>query len=82
MNELSNDQYVHIGFAIQAKTLMRIDKLAAEYGLSRTACLQRLVEYAVRSHGEPLEVTATNPDGERRKDGVAITIHNEARKLL
>lgn len=79
---MSNDQYVNVVTDLQIKTLMRVDKLAKEYNLSRTACLQRLIEYAVRSHGEPLEVTATNPDGERHKNGVAITVNNELRKLL
>ena len=69
-------------FKIPLKLLKMVDKLATEYRLSRANTLKRLVEQAIMLEGEPSEVTTTNPGGERRKDGVAITVNNELRKLL
>lgn len=65
------------------KTLAQVEKLATEYGLSRANMLMKLVEAGlIHEHRESVEVSSVTEDGDRRKDGVAITIHNGARKIL
>ena len=79
---MSMDNDVAVTFKIPIKLLKTVDKLAAEYRISRANTLKLLVERGIMNHGEPSEVTTTNKEGERRKDGVAITVNNELRKLL
>ena len=71
-----------VTFKAGIKTVARIDKLAVEWDLSRANVVLKLVESALLHVGEPVEVSAITKDGERHKNGVAITVNNEARRLL
>ena len=51
-------------------------------GLSRANTVLKLVVSALIHVGEPVEVSAITNNGERHKNGVAITVNNEARRLL
>lgn len=79
---MPNDHYILISAQVPFKTVQRIDKLAQEYGLSRANTIVKLLEHAAKIHGEPIQTSSTTPNGERRKDGVSITINNELRKIL
>lgn len=79
---MPNDHYRHVAFSIQRKTLERIDKLAAEFGLSRANTLVTLIEQALIAHGEPIEVSTTNTNGVRRANNTAGVVANGLRKIL
>lgn len=76
------DNYISVALHLPYKTLQRVDKLAAEYGLSRANTLMRLVESAAMQHGEPIEVSSTTTNGERRKNGIPTVVNNGLRKIL
>jgi hypothetical protein len=76
------DLSITVSFKVGVKTLARVDKQAIEWDLSRANTLLKLVESALMHVGEPVECSAITNEGERRKDGVAVTMNNEARRLL
>lgn len=79
---MPGDQYVTVTASIPAKTRMRLDKTAAEYGISRANLVLHFIETGLRSIGEPLEASTTNIDAERRESGVPIVVNNGLRRLL
>ena len=79
---MAADLSVVVTFKAGVKTVSRIDKQAIEWGLSRANTVLKLVESALIHIGEPVEVSAITSNGERHKNGVAITVNNEARRLL
>jgi hypothetical protein len=47
--------YVTASVQLTRKTVILVDKLAAEYGVSRAKLLSTLVEWALHEHGENVE---------------------------
>lgn len=79
---MAADLSVLVSFKAGVKTIARIDKQAIEWGLSRANTVLKLVESALIHVGEPIEVNTVTNNGERHNNGVAITVNNEARRLL
>lgn len=50
--------YTSIGANVTMKTAFVIDRLAEEYGVSRTKMVSTLLEWAAEHHGESIEVAA------------------------
>ena len=71
-----------VTFKAGVKTVARVDKLAVEWDLSRANTVLKLVESVLLHVGEPVECSAITNEGERHRNGVAITMNNEARRLL
>lgn len=76
------DQYQTVTASIPHKTVLRLDKTAMEYGLSRANLVLHFIETGLRSIGEPLEVSTTNLDGEKNKAGLPVNLRNNLRKML
>ena len=79
---MAADLSLIVTFKAGVKTVARVDKLAVEWDLSRANTVLKLVESALLHVGEPVECSAITQDGERHKNGVAITVNNESRRLL
>ena len=76
------DLSITVSFKVGVKTLARVDKQAIEWDLSRGNTLLKLVESALMAVGEPVECSDITKGGERHKNGVAITVSTESRRLL
>lgn len=79
---MPNDHYVTVTAQLPYKTVQVIEALAITYGLSKANTIVKLLERAVMEHGEPVQVSRITQDGERHKNGVAISVNNELRKQL
>lgn len=76
------DHYVSMVVSVPSKLVMSIDRLAAEYGLSRTNTIKRLLEEAVHWHGAPVEQSNTFKHGARNKHKMPATVNNALRNVL
>jgi hypothetical protein len=76
------DNYVNVALHLPYKTLQRVDKLAAEYGLSRANTLMKLIESASLDHGEKIEVSSVTHNGKRHKNGIPVVVANTLREVL
>lgn len=79
---MPTDHYISTALHLPYKTLQRIEKLAAEYGLSKANMMMRLIERGLMDAGEPIEVSSVSPDGERNKRNIPIMVNNTLRKVL
>jgi hypothetical protein len=79
---MATDGYVPVSFHVSYKTKSIVEKLAVDYGLSRGNTLMKLVEMGIAAHGDRLETSTTNSDGEKNTNGVAKTIKLGLRDLL
>lgn len=76
------DNYISAVVGISAKTMQSVDRLAAEYGYSRTKTLQLLIEEALDAHGEELENSSTFKNGSKNKRGIPKRVENRLRNVL
>ena len=66
--------YVTTAVSLTRKSMILVDKLAAEYGVSRTKLLATLVEWALHEHGEDVEQSQTWFYGAKNKYNRAKTV--------
>lgn len=79
---MARDDYVPVTFHMSYKTVQKVEKLAAEYGLSKANTMVKLIEAGITAHSERLEVTTTNSEGFRNAKGVPVSIRPGLRDLL
>ena len=65
--------YANAAISLTLKTMLLVDKLASEYGVSRTKMLATLIEWALNEHGEEVEQSNSWFYGAKNKRKVAKT---------
>lgn len=66
--------YATAVISLTRKSMILVDKLAAEYGVSRTKMLATLIEWALHEHGEEVEQSQSWFYGGRNKYQAAKTV--------